>query len=224
MRSFIWSIYPPKQVYDWSHLTFLGYLVSILCQQMCSCGTEICMLLFTIPHDFSDAMSWKMKKKKREKYSLKSLTHCSCHRSCTLFPWQQENRRTHEDKSLSSIIYHCMSPPLHFISHMHMPSYRQPRIADSTHLCRTHISLIISVIFSLLVSLVHMVGEKHNYVTLMCKRVKVNYHLIFVPFTCGSWSPWVMLNLAYREETISVTSCHVFALKLHRKSAENALS
>lgn len=68
-------------------------------------------------------------------------------------------------------------------------------------------------------------GEKAQLrVTLMCETVKVNYHLIFILFTCDSWSLWVMLDWTYAEEPILVTSCRVFALKLHQKSAKTTLS
>lgn len=51
--------------------------------------------------------------------------------------------------------------------------------------------------------------------TLMCETVKVNYHLVFILLTSDGRALSVILASTYSEEGVFVTSCHVFAFKLH---------
>lgn len=93
-------------------------------------------------------------------------------------------------------------------------------IQKHTH---THIRASNNFSFSLPVALVLM--EKS---TIMCdsnvRNSEVNYRLIFILFTSDSWVLWVMSDWTYAEEPILVTSCRVFALKLHQKSVKATLS
>lgn len=122
---------------------------------------------------------WIKKKRKQVQFSV---IHCSWHRSCMLFPWQQCNRKAHiKTNPCLQAFFHtwaCSTP------------HRCARLCSNicTHTC----ALLESFQFYFPVFLG---GRKAQLrVSLMCETAKVNYQLIVILLTSLSSALWVTLD------------------------------
>lgn len=129
------------------------------------------------------AMSGGWIKKKRKQVQF-SVIHCSWHRSCMLFPWQQCNRKAHIKTNP------CLQAFFH--TWARSTPHRCARLCSNicTHTC----ALLESFQFYFPVFLGGEGRKAQLRVSLMCETAKVNYQLIVILLTSLSSALWVTLD------------------------------